>query len=36
MTTIEKIRLEFPLHWSVWNDDYTELQEQLKNKQVNQ
>lgn len=34
MTTIDKIRAEYPLHWCVWNDDHKELQELLKSNEV--
>lgn len=34
MTTIEKIKSEYPLHWAVWNDDHKELQALLKTNQV--
>lgn len=34
MTSVEKIRAEFPLHWSIWNDDHKELQELFKTGQV--
>lgn len=34
MLTTDKIKAEYPLHWSVWNDDYKNLQEQLKTGQV--
>lgn len=30
MTSIERIRAEYPLHWCVWNDDHKELQDLLK------
>lgn len=36
MTTIDKIKAEYPLHWSVWNDDHKNLQDQLKTGQVSQ
>lgn len=36
MTTIDKIKAEYPLHWSVWIDDHNNLQELLKTGQVSQ
>lgn len=34
MTNLESIKRDFPLHWLVWNNDYVELQELLKDKEV--
>ncbi|XP_049538970.1 ankyrin repeat domain-containing protein 13D isoform X1 [Anopheles darlingi] len=32
MTTIERIKQNFPIHWHVWNNDYQELQQAINEK----
>lgn len=34
MATVEQIKIEFPLHWLVWNNSYQELQEEITKKVV--
>lgn len=34
MATAEQIKIEFPLHWLVWNNSYQELQEEISKKVV--
>lgn len=34
MKTEDEIKVEYPLHFLIWNDDFEELENALKNKEV--